>query len=276
MHFKKVMISTMAAMKIVDHAIRGGKFEICGYLMGFAHEGVFYVLDAVELPLVGTDSRVEIAGQMGDKAHLYSMNYLDLMEKVGRGHKYVGWYHSHPGFGCWLSGIDCNTQKLFQNTNNTWLALVVDPYRTKSKKKIDLGCFMMYTNEGVNRKIQEFDSIPLNRADEFGIHQSKYYRLPHHFFHSNFESNVIKLIYKNYWVDTLCSNALLVNEDFFKETVEDMKAKMKAYDVKKKAGEVKSEAMNEIHQKKLNDIVLTNTQANINLQNELVKGIAFQ
>ena len=79
MHFKKVMISTMAAMKIVDHAIRGGKFEICGYLMGFAHEGVFYVLDAVELPLVGTDSRVEIAGQMGDKAHLYSMNYLDLM-----------------------------------------------------------------------------------------------------------------------------------------------------------------------------------------------------
>ena len=30
-----------------------------------------------------------------------------------------------------------------------------------------------------------------------------------------------------------------------------MKAKMKAYDVKKKAGEVKSEAMNEIHQKRV-------------------------
>ena len=276
MHFKKVMISTMAAMKIVDHAIRGGKFEICGYLMGFARDGVFYVLDAVELPLVGTDSRVEIAGQMGDKAHLYSMNYLDLMEKVGRGHKYVGWYHSHPGFGCWLSGIDCNTQKLFQNTNKTWFALVVDPYRTKSKKKIDLGCFMMYTNEGVTRKLQEFDSIPLNRAEEFGVHQTKYYRLPHHFFQSNFESNVVKLIYKNYWVDTLCSNALLVNDDFFKETVDDMKAKMKAYDVKKKSAEVKSDAMNEIHQKKLNDIALLNTQANVNLQNELVKGIAFQ
>lgn len=84
MHFKKVMISTMAAMKIVDHAIRGGKFEICGYLMGFAKDGIFYVLDAVEMPFVGTDSRVEIAGQMGDKAHLYSLNYLDLMERVGR------------------------------------------------------------------------------------------------------------------------------------------------------------------------------------------------
>jgi len=23
----------------------------------------------------------------------------------------VGWYHSHPGFGCWLSGVDINTQQ---------------------------------------------------------------------------------------------------------------------------------------------------------------------
>jgi hypothetical protein len=22
----------------------------------------------------------------------------------------VGWYHSHPGYGCWLSGIDVGTQ----------------------------------------------------------------------------------------------------------------------------------------------------------------------
>ena len=270
------MISTLAAMKIVDHAIRGGKFEICGYLMGFARDGVFYVLDAVELPLIGTDSRVEIAGQMGDNAHLYSMNYLDLMEKVGRGHKYVGWYHSHPGFGCWLSGIDCNTQKLMQRANKTFFALVVDPYRTKSKKKIDLGCFMMYSNENGNRKAQEFDSIPLNRAEEFGVHQRKYYRMPHTFFQSQFESNMIKLMYKNYWVDTLCSNALLVNDEFFKETVEDLAAKMGVYNVKQKSSEITNDTVNNIHQKKLNDVIQANTQASVNLQNELVKGVLFQ
>lgn len=22
----------------------------------------------------------------------------------------MGWYHSHPGFGCWLSSVDVNTQ----------------------------------------------------------------------------------------------------------------------------------------------------------------------
>ena len=26
----------------------------------------------------------------------------------------VGWYHSHPGFGCWLSGVDINTQQSFE------------------------------------------------------------------------------------------------------------------------------------------------------------------
>ena len=27
----------------------------------------------------------------------------------------VGWYHSHPGFGCWLSGVDINTQQVYSN-----------------------------------------------------------------------------------------------------------------------------------------------------------------
>jgi COP9 signalosome complex subunit 5 len=213
---------------------------------------------------------------MGDKANVYSMNYLDLMEKVGRGHKYVGWYHSHPGFGCWLSGIDCNTQKFMQMANKTWFALVVDPYRTKSNRKIDFGCFRMYNNEKTARQIQEFDSIPLNRAEEFGVHQSKYYRIPHYFFQSKFESNIVKLIYKNYWVDSLCSNALLVNEDFYQEKLEDVSAKLQIYNLKEKASQINNEKKNEIHQKKLDDVANLNNQVVVNYQNELVKGLIFK
>jgi len=134
----------------------------------------------------------------------------------------------------------------------------------------------MYNNEKTNRVLQEFDSIPLNRSEEFGIHQNKYYRIPHFFFQSKYEANIVKLMYKNYWVDTLSSNALLVNEDFFKESVDDVRAKMNAYNIKKKANEVKNKAMNEIHQKKINDLATLSTQANANLQNELIKGIIFQ
>jgi COP9 signalosome complex subunit 5 len=35
---------------------------------------------------------------------------MELIRKVGRLENVVGWYHSHPGYGCWLSGIDVGTQ----------------------------------------------------------------------------------------------------------------------------------------------------------------------
>ena len=35
---------------------------------------------------------------------------------VARPEMVVGWYHSHPGFGCWLSGVDINTQQVIQDT----------------------------------------------------------------------------------------------------------------------------------------------------------------
>ena len=51
---------------------------------------------------------------------------------------------------------------------------------------------------------------------------------------------------------------------------------MKAYNVKRKAEEIRNKNMNDIHQKKLDDLSMINTQASVNLQNELVKGIIFQ
>lgn len=44
----------------------------------------------------------------------------------------IGWYHSHPGYGCWLSGIDVSTQMLNQNFQEPFVAIVVDPVRTIS------------------------------------------------------------------------------------------------------------------------------------------------
>ncbi|KAF9609474.1 hypothetical protein IFM89_016473 [Coptis chinensis] len=38
----------------------------------------------------------------------------------------VGWYHSHPGFGCWLSGVDINTQQWYHPSRV--LTLVYQPF----------------------------------------------------------------------------------------------------------------------------------------------------
>ena len=46
----------------------------------------------------------------------------------------VGWYHSHPGFGCWLSGVDINTQQSFEALTSRAVAVVVDPIQSVKGK----------------------------------------------------------------------------------------------------------------------------------------------
>jgi COP9 signalosome complex subunit 5 len=58
---------------------------------------------------------------------------------VGRLENAVGWYHSHPGYGCWLSGIDVNTQMTNQQYQDPFVAVVVSKtsliFLSERKKK---------------------------------------------------------------------------------------------------------------------------------------------
>jgi len=47
------------------------------------------------------------------------------LAQVGRLENAIGWYHSHPGYGCWLSGIDVGTQMLNQQFQEPFVAIVV-------------------------------------------------------------------------------------------------------------------------------------------------------
>lgn len=84
----------------------------------------------------------------------------------------VGWYHSHPGYGCWLSGIDVTTQMLNQQYQEPFLAVVIDPTRTVSAGKVDIGAFRTYP-EGYkppDEPVSEYQTIPLNKIEDFGVH----------------------------------------------------------------------------------------------------------
>ena len=52
----------------------------------------------------------------------------------------VGWYHSHPGFGCWLSGVDINTQQSFEALTSRAVAVVVDPIQSVKGKVCFVFC----------------------------------------------------------------------------------------------------------------------------------------
>jgi COP9 signalosome complex subunit 5 len=84
----------------------------------------------------------------------------------------VGWYHSHPGYGCWLSGIDVSTQMLNQQFTEPFLAVVIDPTRTVSASKVEIGAFRTYPKDykPPDEPVSEYQTIPLNKIEDFGVH----------------------------------------------------------------------------------------------------------
>lgn len=59
------------------------------------------------MPQSGTSVSVESVDPV------YQQDMLDMLKQTQRSEVVVGWYHSHPSFGCWLSSVDINTQVQF-------------------------------------------------------------------------------------------------------------------------------------------------------------------
>lgn len=142
-YFKHCKISAIALIKMVMHAKSGGDLEIMGVMQGFPVGETMYVLDVVPLPEEGTETRIGTS----DESIMYMKNHIDHCERVARPEYVVGWYHSHPGYGCWLSGIDVKTQQMKQMVEDPALAIVVDPKQTMSAGKVEIGVFRTYTDD---------------------------------------------------------------------------------------------------------------------------------
>ena len=64
------------------------------------------VIDVFAMPQSGTTVSVESVD------HVFQTRMMEMLKQTGRPEMVVGWYHSHPGFGCWLSSVDINTQQV--------------------------------------------------------------------------------------------------------------------------------------------------------------------
>lgn len=60
----------------------------------------------------------------------------------------VGWYHSHPGFGPWLSSVDINTQMSFEALNKRAVAVVIDPIQSV-KGKVVIDAFRLISSQSM-------------------------------------------------------------------------------------------------------------------------------
>lgn len=104
-HFKKVMISAVALIKMSMHACAGGKIEVMGCLQGYPIGDTMWIMDVYALPVEASETRVNATAD----ADSFMIDFNDMTKKVDRPEYNSGWYHSHPGYKCWLSGIDVTT-----------------------------------------------------------------------------------------------------------------------------------------------------------------------
>jgi proteasome lid subunit RPN8/RPN11 len=96
-----------------------------GFLIGdvYRWNGKEYTCITMSIPLesISTGYRVE------PKKNSLAMA-ISRIEKTLRRKMIVGWYHSHPNFGCFMSPLDIQTQRnFFFRSYHT--ALVIDPIR---------------------------------------------------------------------------------------------------------------------------------------------------
>ncbi|KAF8249578.1 Mov34-domain-containing protein [Wilcoxina mikolae CBS 423.85] len=224
-YFKYVRISAVALLKMVMHARSGGSIEVMGLMQGkIAHE-TFIVMDAFPLPVEGTETRVNAHEQ----AYEYMAQYSDCSRNGGRKENVVGWYHSHPGYGCWLSGIDVNTEMSMQQFMDPFLAVVVDPDRTISAGKVDIGGFRTFPESYKppnSDEEDEYQTIPLSKIEDFGAHSSRYYSLEVSHFKSSLDTRLLDLLWNKYWVATLSQSPLLNNREYSTKQMLDLAQKI--------------------------------------------------
>jgi 26S proteasome regulatory subunit N11 len=128
-----VYISSLALLKMLKHGRAGVPMEVMGLMLGeFVDEYTVRVIDVFAMPQSGTGVSVEAVDPV------FQTKMLDMLKQTGRPEMVVGWYHSHPGFGCWLSSVDVNTQQSFEALNDRAVSVVVDPIQSvKGKVVID-------------------------------------------------------------------------------------------------------------------------------------------
>jgi len=209
--FKKVMINAKAAAKMLEHAAHGVEkgrkrsgmpIEIAGLLIGKIRKETFVIMDSIALPVEGTEAQV-VADD--ESALTFPFKALPFIE--AQGYMFIGWYHSHPfdlqrNPHWFLSGIDCQSQTLFQQSyNGAWCALVIDPIRSMAKNTLECGSFYCYppeynppANEGPDGLNNDLETI----QDRWGNAYKRYYVMETDFFMSDIVKKSLRPVFDDW------------------------------------------------------------------------------
>jgi len=228
---EQVYISSLALLKMLKHGRAGVPMEVMGLMLGeFVDEYTVRVIDVFAMPQSGTGVSVEAVDPV------FQAKMLDMLKQTGRPEMVVGWYHSHPGFGCWLSGVDINTQQSFEALSDRAVAVVVDPIQSvKGKVVIDAFRLINPNMMVLGQEPRQTTSVlghlqkPSIQALIHGLNRH-YYSISINYRKNELEQKMLMNLNKKSWVDGLSlkdyNNHCSLNQD----TVKEMLTLAKNYD----------------------------------------------
>jgi len=123
-----VRIRSDVARRIRQHARSNSKTEVCGVLIGRADDGA----TSIEACIAGINAAqggAHVTFTQDTWEHIYKIKDRDYPDD-----RIVGWYHSHPGFGVFLSDHDTFIHRNFFSSAQQ-VAWVYDPHSDEE------GCF---------------------------------------------------------------------------------------------------------------------------------------
>jgi proteasome lid subunit RPN8/RPN11 len=122
----QVLVRQSALNDIIRHGKSAPDIEVCGVVLGNVYRDEFGPLLYVEAIIRGDRAKGHAA-----QVTFTSETWSYIHEQLERQHadkKIAGWYHTHPGHGIFLSGMDLFIQENFFNL--PWqVAYVYDPQR---------------------------------------------------------------------------------------------------------------------------------------------------
>jgi len=199
-----VHISSLALLKMLKHGRAGVPMEVMGLMLGDFIDGYSVrVIDVFAMPQSGTGVSVEAV----DEAFQSAMK--EMLALTGRSEDVVGWYHSHPGFGCWLSGVDVNTQANFEQLTKKAVAVVVDPIQSV-KGKVVIDAFRL-----INPNLLLYGQEPRQTTSNIGYLQKpsiqaivhglnrNYYSLAINYRKNELEQMMLLNLHKKKWTEGL-------------------------------------------------------------------------
>ncbi|RYC59924.1 hypothetical protein CHU98_g6278 [Xylaria longipes] len=199
-----VYISSLALLKMLRHGRAGVPMEVMGLMLGeFVDDFTVRVVDVFAMPQSGTGVSVEAVDPV------FQQKMMDMLTQTGRPESVVGWYHSHPGFGCWLSSVDINTQQSFEQLTPRAVAVVVDPIQSV-KGKVVIDAFRLINPQSLMLGQEPRQSTsnlghlnkPSIQALIHGLNRH-YYSIGINYRKTALEENMLMNLHKHVWTEAL-------------------------------------------------------------------------